>query len=59
MTQTQLFKVTCQSVKSKFFLCAYASTIVYAPLPRNENGPPKGSLIAIHFGGEPSTVQAL
>ena len=59
MTQTQLFKVTCQSVKSKFFLSAYASTIVYAPISRNENGPVKGRLIAIHFGGEPSTVQAL
>ena len=59
MTQTHLFKITCQSIKSGLFLSAYASTIVYDPLPKNENGTEKGSLIALHFGGEPSTVQAL
>lgn len=59
MTQTQLFKFTCSSTKSGIYLSAYASTIVYSLLPSDQGAHTRGNLIAIHFGGEPSTVQAL
>jgi len=59
LTQTQLFKFTCSSTKSGIYLSAYASTIVYSLLPSDQGAHTRGNLIAIHFGGEPSTVQAL
>lgn len=59
MTQTQLFKFTCSSTRSGIYLSAYASTIVYSPLPGDKEAYTRGNLIAIHFGGEPSIVQAL